>query len=82
MLILAGAHGKPMPTDRLLSLHRREKPMKYLTPEQMAKPRKRRLLKKLRLGEFQEFGFSLEVNYSGDLDDVLDQWIAFVGSEG
>lgn len=56
--------------------------MKYLTPEQMAKPRKRRLQKKLRLGEFQEFGFSLEVNYTGDLDDVLDQWITFVESEG
>lgn len=35
--------------------------MKFLTPEQMEKPRKRRLRKKLRLGEFQEFGFSFEL---------------------
>lgn len=27
--------------------------MKFLTPEQMEKPRKRRLRKKLRLGEFR-----------------------------
>lgn len=56
--------------------------MKYLSPEQMEKPRKRRLRKKLRLAEFKELGFSLEVNYSGDLDEVLDQWIAFVESQG
>ncbi len=36
--------------------------MKFLTPEQMEKPRKRRLRKKLRLGEFQEFSFSFRTD--------------------
>ncbi|MNZ80456.1 hypothetical protein D3C78_990890 [compost metagenome] len=59
--------------------------MKYLTPEQMEKPRKRRLLKKLRLGEFQEFGFSLELTYDPaqiDEDTLFDAWIDFVEAQG
>lgn len=59
--------------------------MKYLSPEQMAKPRKRRLRKKLRLAEFQEFGFSFELTYapaSIELDGALDQLIDFVESHG
>ncbi|MBO3275508.1 50S ribosome-binding protein YggL [Pseudomonas schmalbachii] len=59
--------------------------MKFLTPEQMEKPRKRRLRKKLRLAEFQEFGFSFELTYDSaaiDLDDALDKLIDFVEAQG
>lgn len=59
--------------------------MKQLSSEQMLKPRKRRLRKKLRLAEFQEFGFSFELIYAPaaiDLDDVLDQLIDFVEMHG
>lgn len=59
--------------------------MKFLTPEQMEKPRKRRLRKKLRLGEFQEFGFTFELTYDSattDLDGALDQLIDFVEAQG
>lgn len=59
--------------------------MKFLTPEQMEKPRKRRLRKKLRLGEFQEFGFSFELTYDRNAlshDDALDHLIDFVEAQG
>ncbi|WP_132459048.1 50S ribosome-binding protein YggL, partial [Pseudomonas aeruginosa] len=59
--------------------------MKFLTPEQMEKPRKRRLRKKLRLGEFQEFGFSFELTYDRSAlsyDDALDHLIDFVEAQG
>lgn len=58
--------------------------MKFLTPEQMEKPRKRRLRKKLRLGEFQEFGFSFELTYDRNVlshDDALDHLIDFVEAQ-
>ncbi|MGP6224128.1 YggL family protein [Pseudomonas aeruginosa] len=59
--------------------------MKSLTAEQMEKPRKRRLRKKLRLGEFQEFGFSFELTYDRSAlshDDALDRLIDFVEAQG
>ena len=60
--------------------------MKELTPNQTSKPRKRRLRKKLYVGEFQEFGFSVEIHLvSGDaptFDQALDAWIEFVESRG
>ena len=49
------------------------------------KKRSRRLRKKLRVGEFQEFGITL--TFTVDLqqmsfEDALDGWIAFVESQG
>lgn len=58
--------------------------MKELTPDEISKPRKRRLRKKLRVGEFQELGFEVEIRFApGDepaFDDALDAWIEFVES--
>lgn len=58
--------------------------MKDLTPAQAAKPRKRRLRKKLHLGDFQELGFSVEVRLMPSavptFDQALDAWIDFVES--
>lgn len=59
--------------------------MKHLTNAQMLKPRNRRLRKKLRLGEFQELGFSLSFRYDHaqiDLDTLLDRLIDFVEAHG
>ncbi|KAF1070776.1 MAG: hypothetical protein GAK45_00705 [Pseudomonas citronellolis] len=59
--------------------------MKFLTSEQLNTPRSRRLRKKLRVGEFQEFGFSLEFTYDAQaigFDAALDQWIDFVEAQG
>ncbi|ACO79095.1 hypothetical protein AvCA_29260 [Azotobacter vinelandii CA] len=55
--------------------------MKTLSPAEMLKPRKRRLRKKLRLSEFQEFYFRVTLQYERtqiDLDTLLDLWIDFV----
>jgi len=58
--------------------------MKTLTPAQATKPRSRRLRKKLHIGEFQEFGFNVEVRLAPGTDPTFDQalnaWIAFVES--
>ncbi len=58
--------------------------MKELTPDEISKPRKRRLRKKLRVGEFQELGFEVEIRFApGDepaFDDALYVWIDFVES--
>ena len=41
--------------------------MKTLTIEQQAKPRTRRLRKKLRVGEFQELGFAIDFRFDSQL---------------
>lgn len=59
--------------------------MKILTSEQQAKPRTRRLRKKLRVGEFQELGFAIDFRFDKQLytlDQALDHWIEFVESQG
>ncbi|WP_281704850.1 50S ribosome-binding protein YggL [Aeromonas taiwanensis] len=59
--------------------------MKIVTTEQQAKPRTRRLRKKLRVGEFQEHGFAIDFRFDSQsytLDQALDHWIEFVESQG
>ena len=60
--------------------------MKNLRPQELNKPRKRRLRKKLRVGEFQEFGFELKfiINQAASItfDSALDAWIDFVEFQG
>ena len=59
--------------------------MKILNTEQQAKPRTRRLRKKLRVGEFQELGFTISFRFDSlrhTLDQALDHWIEFVESQG
>lgn len=59
--------------------------MKTLTIEQQAKPRTRRLRKKLRVGEFRELGFAIDFRFDNQLytlDQALDHWIEFVESQG
>ncbi|WP_347114299.1 50S ribosome-binding protein YggL [Leclercia sp. S52] len=59
--------------------------MKTLTKEQKTKPRTRRLRKKLRVGEFQEFGFTISFRFDSqqyNLDQALDHWIEFVEAQG
>lgn len=60
--------------------------MKELSAEELNKPRKRRLRKKLRVGEFQELGFEIEFHLKSDLkitvEEALDLWIEFVESQG
>lgn len=59
--------------------------MKTLTIEQQAKPRTRRLRKKLRVAEFQELGFAIDFRFDSQhytLDQALDHWIEFVESQG
>ncbi|MCE9967497.1 YggL family protein [Aeromonas salmonicida] len=59
--------------------------MQILTTEQQAKSRTRRLRKKLRVGEFQELGFSISFRFDSQLhtlDQALDHWIEFVESQG
>jgi uncharacterized protein YggL (DUF469 family) len=58
--------------------------LKPLTPDELKKPRCRRLRKKLRVGEFQEFGLSLNISFDAAViafDDALDRWIDFVESK-
>jgi uncharacterized protein YggL (DUF469 family) len=60
--------------------------MKMLTPTEREKPRKRRLRKKLHVGEFQELGFEVRFSWQSDaehdFDEKLDEWIDFVESQG
>jgi uncharacterized protein YggL (DUF469 family) len=60
--------------------------MKILTRTEREKPRKRRLRKKLRVGEFQELGFEVRFTWRSDaeqdFDEKLDAWIDFVESKG
>jgi uncharacterized protein len=59
--------------------------MKELNPQQIQKPRTRRLRKKLHVGEFQEFGFTLtfavDLQQRG-LEEALDGWLDYVESQG
>ena len=55
--------------------------MKYLSPLEMQKPRSRRLRKKLRIGEFKELGFSLELSFDKNkeaFDDALERLVEFI----
>ncbi len=59
--------------------------MRSLTAVEQQKHRSRRLRKKLHVGEFQEFGFTL--TFTIDLqqkrfDDALDGWLDYVESQG
>ena len=59
--------------------------MKVLSPEELNKPRTRRLRKKLRVREFQELGCELEFEFLPELgltfDEALEEWIEFVESK-
>jgi uncharacterized protein YggL (DUF469 family) len=59
--------------------------MKLLSPEELNKPRTRRLRKKLRVREFQELGCELEFEFLPELgltfDEALEEWIEFVESK-
>ncbi|TNJ14474.1 hypothetical protein CF111_21000 [Aeromonas sobria] len=49
------------------------------------KKRSRRLRKKLHLGEFQEFGFTIAFNidlHQKSYEDALDNWIDYIESQG
>ena len=51
----------------------------------MATNRSRRLRKKLRVGEFQEFGFSLTFTIDPQqtgCEEALDRWIDYIESQG
>lgn len=59
--------------------------MKSLDPNDINKKRKRRLRKKLRIGEFQELGLSINICFNKEtitFDSALDQWIEFIESKG
>ncbi|NHN77182.1 DUF469 family protein [Azotobacter chroococcum] len=59
--------------------------MKSLLPHEMNKPRSRRLRKKLRIGEFQEFGIDITIPFNKEIitfDSALDLWIEFIESKG
>ena len=60
--------------------------MKMLTLTEREKPRKRRLRKKLHVGEFQELGFEVRFSWRSDaehdFDEKLNEWIDFVESKG
>lgn len=59
--------------------------MKSLLPHEMDKPRSRRLRKKLRVGEFQEFGIDIQILFDKEiitLDSALNLWIEFIESKG
>lgn len=55
--------------------------MKYLSQLEMQKPRSRRLRKKLHIGEFKEYGFSLDITFDKNkalFDAALDSLLEFV----
>lgn len=59
--------------------------MKSLSFHEINKPRNRRLRKKLRIAEFQEFGIDIRIVFYSEiisLDAALDLWIDFVESKG
>ena len=55
--------------------------MKLLSPPERLKPRSRRLRKKLRVGEFTECGFSVDITFNKNVvqfNDAIDHLIEFV----
>ena len=55
--------------------------MKYLSPKEMLKPRSRRLRKKLRIVEFKEYGFNLDIIFDNTkitFDNALDKLVEFI----
>jgi uncharacterized protein len=55
--------------------------MKYLSPSEMQKPRSRRLRKKLRIGEFKEYCFNLDITFDRTkiaFDIALNSLVGFV----
>jgi hypothetical protein len=60
--------------------------LKNPTPAEATKPRSRRLRKKLHIGEFQEWGFSIEIRLTpgeeSTFDQALDAWLGFVETHG
>ena len=59
--------------------------MKSLSPSELAKPRSRRLQKKLRVGEFQELGFEVKAAIKKsctDIEQLLNDWVDFVEAQG
>lgn len=59
--------------------------MKVLPPELQARPRSRRLRKKLKVVEFQELGFMVNLSFDPhqlELEQVIDHWLLFVESQG
>jgi uncharacterized protein YggL (DUF469 family) len=59
--------------------------MKSLKPNEMNKHRSRRLRKKLRVGEFQEFGVTIDLTFNQtvlEFEQALDELLAYVESQG
>ena len=55
--------------------------MKLLSPSERLKPRSRRLRKKLRVGEFKEYGISFDITFDKNdvqFNDAIDSLIEFV----
>lgn len=55
--------------------------MKLLSPSEKLKARSRRLRKKLRVGEFKEYGFSVDITFNKNtvrFNDAIDSLIEFV----
>lgn len=58
--------------------------MKSLKPNEMKKYRSRRLRKKLRVGEFQEFGVTIELTFNQtvlEFEQALDELLAYVEAQ-
>lgn len=59
--------------------------MKLLKPNEMNKHRSRRLRKKLRVGEFQEFGVTIDLTFNQtilEFEQALDELLAYVEAQG
>ena len=59
--------------------------MKSLKPNEMNKHRSRRLRKKLRVGEFQEFGVTIDLTFNQtilEFEQALDELLAYVEAQG
>ena len=59
--------------------------MKSLKPNEMNKLRSRRLRKKLRVGEFQEFGVTIDLTFNQtvlEFEQALDELLAYVEAQG
>jgi Uncharacterized protein conserved in bacteria len=59
--------------------------MKLLKPNEMNKSRSRRLRKKLRVGEFQEFGATIDLTINQTalkFEQALDELLAYIEAQG